>query len=135
MYVGMPWQGSVEIFDGVATSSMGRALPLRVLGHGFGGKGGPAAAPAYNNVVRASARLRRAPGYTAPKACGHVNELEEVWRAMADGHSCWRRVGNPERDIASAPRLLARVPLHLWGLARSLDHSVRSVTAPQRPTA
>jgi hypothetical protein len=35
-------------------------------------------APAHNNVVAASARLRRAPGYTAPKARWHVNELVEV---------------------------------------------------------
>jgi hypothetical protein len=49
-----------------------------------------------NTRVAASARLRRAPGYTAPMACGHVNEMEEVWRGLADGHLCWRRVGNPE---------------------------------------
>jgi len=27
-------------------------------------------------------------------ARGHVNKLEEVWRGMADGRSCWRRVAN-----------------------------------------
>jgi hypothetical protein len=39
-------------------------------------------------------RASRAPGYTAPMARGHVNELDEVWRGMADGRSCWRRVAN-----------------------------------------
>jgi hypothetical protein len=46
------------------------------------------AAPSDNNAVRASARLRRAPGYTAPKARGYVNDLEEMWRDMVGGRSC-----------------------------------------------
>jgi hypothetical protein len=44
--------------------------------------------------VAASARLRRAPGYTALMARGPVSELDEVWRGMADERSCWRRVAN-----------------------------------------
>ena len=36
----------------------------------------PRSAPAHNNAVGASARLRRAPEYTAPKPCGLVNDLE-----------------------------------------------------------
>ena len=44
--------------------------------------------------VAASARLRRAPGYTAPMACGSVNVLVDVGQCMADERSCWRRVGN-----------------------------------------
>jgi len=44
--------------------------------------------------VAASARLRRAPGYTAPKTCGSVNALVEVGQCMAEERSCWRRVGN-----------------------------------------
>ncbi|MEQ1913152.1 MAG: hypothetical protein ABMA15_30350, partial [Vicinamibacterales bacterium] len=53
-----------------------------------------AVAPSVNNVVAASARLRRAPEYTAPKTRGLVNDLVEVGRCMAEGRSCWRRVGN-----------------------------------------
>jgi len=37
----------------------------------------------HNNVVRASARLRRAPGYTALMARGHVDECEDVERGVA----------------------------------------------------
>jgi hypothetical protein len=39
-------------------------------------------------------RASRAPEYTALMARGHVHELEEVSRGMADGRSCWRRVAN-----------------------------------------
>ena len=53
-----------------------------------------AEAPSDNNVVRASARLRRAPEYTALMARGHVDECEDIGRGMADERSCWRRVAN-----------------------------------------
>jgi hypothetical protein len=43
---------------------------------------------AANNVVGASARLRRAPEYTAPKPCGARERSGEVRRRMTDGHSC-----------------------------------------------
>jgi hypothetical protein len=33
------------------------------------------------NAVGASARLRRAPGYTAPKPCGFVNDLGKLYGA------------------------------------------------------
>ena len=39
-------------------------------------------------------RASRAPEYTALMARGHVNDVDEVWRGMADGRSCWRRVAN-----------------------------------------
>ena len=35
-----------------------------------------------------------APVHTAPKTHRYVNELVEVRRCMAEGRSCWRRVGN-----------------------------------------
>ena len=45
-------------------------------------------------AVRAYARLRRAPEYTALMARGHVDGCEDVGRGMAEEHSCWRRVAN-----------------------------------------
>jgi hypothetical protein len=33
-------------------------------------------------------RASRAPEYTAPKACGHVDECDEVERGMAEERSC-----------------------------------------------
>jgi hypothetical protein len=60
-------------------------------------------ATAHNNVVRASARLRRAPGYTAPKACRDVSELAEVWRCMAERHSCLAPRREPLNVICHGP--------------------------------
>ena len=52
-----------------------------------------AAAPSDNNVVRASARLRRAAEYTAPRPRGLVNEL-----ARSDGARLRSLVLAPRRE-------------------------------------
>jgi hypothetical protein len=55
-----------------------------------------------NNVVRASARLRRAPEYTAPKACSSVTKLGGVERCMAERRLCLARRREPLNVICHA---------------------------------
>jgi hypothetical protein len=65
----------------VSENSLARASSCRCSVSAIG-------APAYNNVVGASARLRRAPEYTARRLRRNVDGGDVVGRNMADERSC-----------------------------------------------
>jgi hypothetical protein len=73
---------------------------------------GKHATMAYNNVVGASARLRRAPEYTAPKACGLVNDEKKLggaWpRSSRAGAASPTSERYPKPRSRSGPRGVVR---------------------------
>jgi hypothetical protein len=61
--------------------------------------------PSDNNVVGASARLRRAPEYTAPKPCGSVNNLGRVGGAWLTSSCAGAASPTSERYAQAQVRL------------------------------